>query len=98
MTGLAPEFTAPAYNDRSLGDVLPAVAAALGVDAGFGETSLRFPEAQRYVVFLVDAMGFELLRGHPEQAPFLHELLDGKLAPLLVEGHDDPIHPAGGEP
>ena len=69
-------FVAPAYHDRSLGDVLPAVAAAMGVDAGFGRTSLVLPEAQRYVVFLIDGLGYELLRDHPDDAPFLHSLLD----------------------
>ena len=68
-------FVEPAYHDRSLGDVLPAVAAALGVDAGLGPTSLVFPEARRYVVFLVDGLGYELLRDHPDDAPFLHPLL-----------------------
>jgi hypothetical protein len=72
------EFVQPAYHDRSLGDVLPAVANALGVDAGLGATALVLPEAQRYVVFLVDGLGYELLRDHPEEAPFLHSLLDGQ--------------------
>jgi hypothetical protein len=75
---VTPEFTAPAYEDRSLGDVLPAVAQAMGVDAGFHETSLALPEAQRYVVFLVDGLGYRLLVDHPEEAPFLHSLLDGQ--------------------
>ncbi|HEX5772474.1 MAG TPA: nucleotide pyrophosphatase/phosphodiesterase family protein [Nocardioidaceae bacterium] len=69
-------FVSPAYHDRSLGDVLPAVAAAMGLDAGFGPTSLVLPEAQRYVVFLIDGLGYELLRDHPDDAPFLHSLLD----------------------
>lgn len=69
------DFTAPAYQDRSLGDVLPAVAAALGVDAGLAPSSLAFPAAQKYVVFLIDGLGYELLRDHPEEAPFLHALL-----------------------
>lgn len=73
---MTPRFTLPAYHDRSLGDVLPAVAKAMGVDAGFHETSLSFPESQRYVVFLVDGLGYELLRDHREDAPFLHSLLD----------------------
>lgn len=76
-------FVTPAYHDRSLGDVLPAVAAALGVDAGFAATSLELPEAQRYVVFLIDGLGYELLRDHPEEAPYLHSLLDGQ-APATV--------------
>ena len=77
------EFTAPAYGDRSLGDVLPAVAAAMGVDAGLGPTSIELPEGRRYVVFLVDGLGYELLRDHPEEAPFLHSLL-GAQAPATV--------------
>jgi hypothetical protein len=74
------EFVEPAYGDRSLGDVLPAVARALGVDVGLGPTSLALPEADKYVVFLVDGLGYELLRDHEEQAPFLHSLLDGQPA------------------
>jgi hypothetical protein len=73
----AAEFTAPAYQDRSLGDVIPAVSAALGVDAGFGPSSLALPDASSYVIFLVDGLGYELLRDHPEEAPYLHSLLDG---------------------
>jgi hypothetical protein len=72
---MTPDFVTPAYHDRSLTDVLPAVAAAMGVDAGFEKTSLELPEAQRYVVFLVDGLGHELLRDHPDDAPFLHSLL-----------------------
>lgn len=81
MTGgaaAAGEFVAPAYEDRSLGDVLPAVAAAMGVEAGFAATSLVLPEAQRYVVFLVDGLGYELVRDHSEDAPFLHALLSAQ--------------------
>ena len=81
MTSTA--FVAPAYHDRSLGDVLPAVAAAMGVDAGLGETSLVLPEAQRYVVFLVDGLGYQLLCDHPDEAPFLHSLL-GAQPPATV--------------
>ena len=71
-------FVPPAYGDRSLADVLPAVARALGVDAGLPTVGLTLPEAARYVVFLVDGLGYELLRDHEEQAPFLHALLDGQ--------------------
>jgi len=70
-------FVQPAYEDRSLGDVLPAVARALGVDAGLAPSSIELPEAQKYVVFLVDGLGYELLRDHEDQAPFLHDLLTG---------------------
>ncbi len=73
----------PAYRDRSLSDVLPAVAEALGVGHTFADGDaepaggLRLPEAPRYVVFLVDGMGFELLRDHPADAPYLHSLIGG---------------------
>jgi hypothetical protein len=74
---MSDHFVEPAYEERSLGDVLPAVALALGVDAGLPPTALELPPAASYVVFLVDGLGFELLRDHGEQAPFLHSLLDG---------------------
>ena len=76
-------FVEPAYSDRSLGDLLPAVATALGVDAGLGPSGIELPEAQAYVVFLVDGLGYELLRDHEDQAPYLHSLLDGT-APATV--------------
>ena len=69
------DFVAPAYGGRTLGDVLPAVARALGVDVGFHDTALELPPARRYVVFLVDGLGHRLLEAHAEQAPFLHALL-----------------------
>jgi hypothetical protein len=76
-------FVEPAYQQRTLGDLLPAVARALGVDAGLPDTALELPPGQKYVVFLVDGLGFELLRNHVEQAPFLGSLLDGA-APATV--------------
>lgn len=71
----ASAFVEPAYGGRSLGDVLPAVAAALGIDVGFHETSLVLPPAQRYVIFLVDGLGHRLIETHAEHAPYLHTLL-----------------------
>jgi hypothetical protein len=71
------DFVAPAYHDRSVGDVLPAVAKALGVDADLADSKLDLPDAQGYVVFLVDGLGFELLRDHPSHAPYLFSLIDG---------------------
>jgi hypothetical protein len=71
-------FVEPAYEDRSLGDLVPAVARALGVDAGLPPSAFDLPPAGAYVVFLVDGLGYELLRDHGDQAPFLHEHLDGQ--------------------
>ncbi|WP_309222193.1 alkaline phosphatase family protein [Aeromicrobium sp. S22] len=59
---------------RTIDQVMPSVGAALGVD-GFANT-LELPESARYVVFLVDGMGLELLREHAQAAPFLSSLLN----------------------
>jgi hypothetical protein len=67
-------FVEPAYTVRSLGDVVPAIAAALGVDAR-PRTQLVLPDAQSYVVFLVDGLGHELLTRYAHAAPFLSSLL-----------------------
>lgn len=70
-------FVSPAYGRRSLGDVVPAIARALGADLGEPPSDLELPPAQRYVLFLVDGLGFELLERHAHEAPFLSSLMDG---------------------
>ncbi len=72
---VAPGFVEPDYRGRSLGDVLPAVATALGVSVGFHESTLSLPQAPAYVVLLIDGLGHELLAEHRVQAPYLHSLL-----------------------
>lgn len=69
------EFLEPAYGDRSLGDVVPAVAEALGVRLGEAHSGLTLPEASAYVVFLVDGLGARLLQRYAHAAPFLAGLL-----------------------
>jgi hypothetical protein len=64
-------FLAPAYGDRSLGDVVPAVAAALGTPIDGTPAGLTLPEASAYVVFLVDGLGARLLERYAHAAPFL---------------------------
>lgn len=70
-----PDFLEPAYGDRSLGDVVPAVAAALGVPLGPPPTGLVLPDAASYVVFLVDGLGARLLERFAHAAPYLSDLL-----------------------
>jgi len=70
-------FLEPAYHDRTLGDLLPAVAIALDIDAGLGRTSFELPPAPAYVVLLVDGLGRDLVEEHPDDAPYLHSLLAG---------------------
>jgi hypothetical protein len=69
------EFVEPAYHRRSLGDVVPAVAAALGVALPDPPSELVLPDAASYVVFLVDGLGARLLDRYAHAAPFLAGLL-----------------------
>lgn len=62
----------PAYGEASLCEVLPSVLAALGVR---GEhDALALPAASRYCVVVIDGLGWNLLRAHPVEAPFLASL------------------------
>jgi len=68
-------FVPPRYGSASLADVVPAVAMALGEPDALWPTLLELPPAPAYVVFLVDGLGYELVRRHPAEAPFLSALL-----------------------
>ncbi len=74
--GTGSGFVEPAYGSRSLADVIPAVAAALGRPLGDPPTDLALPDAPSYVVFLVDGLGAQLLTRHAHAAPFLSSLWD----------------------
>ena len=69
------DFVEPAYGRRSLGDVVPAVAAALGVPGAVGPSGLELPGATSYVVFLVDGLGSRLLQRYAHAAPYLSSML-----------------------
>jgi len=72
------DFLEPAYGGRSLTDVLPAVAQALGerVERWVSDRpALVLPESPAYVVFLVDGLGADLLAAHAHAAPYLSSLL-----------------------
>jgi hypothetical protein len=68
-------FVEPAYHQRSLGDVVPAVAVALGLDMPEAPSGLVLPSASAYVVFLVDGLGARLLERYAHAAPFLAGML-----------------------
>lgn len=78
-------FVEPAYRQRCLTDVLPAVGQALGcplvdddVEGGRtveSATGLALPAAPAYVVFLVDGLGQQLLQRYAYAAPYLASLL-----------------------
>jgi hypothetical protein len=64
----------PAYGTGSLADLLPTLAAHLGVPGTTAALGELVP-ADRACVFLVDGLGWEQLRAHPAEAPFLTSLL-----------------------
>lgn len=73
MTVAAQPVVVPGLGGRRTIDrIMPSVGAAVGVD-GF-QNYLELPEAPRYVLFLVDGLGLELLREHADAAPFLSSL------------------------
>lgn len=71
--GGSDQLVTPRYGEGALSDLVPSVLAGLGVP---GETDrLGLPPARRYVVLLIDALGWELLRRHAEDAPYMSSLL-----------------------
>lgn len=62
----------PAYGRGALSDVLPALAARLGVPEA--EPALELPDGERFVLLMVDGFGADLLTAATEQAPFLSSL------------------------
>lgn len=69
----------PRYGEATLADLLPAAIAGHGVP-GLPETGLALPPADRVCVLLVDGLGWEQLRAHPQYAPFLTSLTGTSLA------------------
>ncbi len=69
---------APRYGSAALADLLPAITAGQQVP-GVPQTRLSLAPADRACVFLVDGMGWELLKAHPDEAPFLTSLLGTSL-------------------
>lgn len=72
MTSTQTEGVLPRYFGGSLAEVLPSAVAALGVSGW--TNSLALPASESYVVLLVDGLGWNLLRDHAAEAPYLHGL------------------------
>ena len=72
----------PAYGSASLGDLMPSIGAHVGVP-GCEDDPLRLPPANRYVVVLVDGLGWNLLRGVAREVPYLASLL-GEARPITA--------------
>ncbi|WP_433545308.1 alkaline phosphatase family protein [Streptomyces sp. CA-294286] len=64
----------PEYGSGSLADLLPTLAAGMevpGMPSSLGELT----PADRNCVFLIDGLGWEQIKAHPDEAPYLHSLL-----------------------
>ncbi|POM22736.1 Type I phosphodiesterase / nucleotide pyrophosphatase [Actinomadura rubteroloni] len=75
MTRPAPPV--PAYGRAALADLPESALAALGVPGAVNVLGLQ--ETRRICVLLVDGLGWEQLRAHPGDAPFLTSLGGGPL-------------------
>lgn len=64
----------PHYGTGSLADLLPTLVAGQGVP-GFEASIAELTPADRNCVFLIDGMGWEQIKAHPDEAPYLTSLL-----------------------
>lgn len=64
----------PEYGAGSLADLLPTLVAGQGVP-GFTAGIAELTPADRNCVFLVDGMGWDQIKAHPDEAPYLTSLL-----------------------
>ncbi|WP_425281800.1 alkaline phosphatase family protein [Streptomyces ficellus] len=64
----------PEYGSGSLADLLPTLAAGLDVP-GFEHRISELTPADRNCVFLIDGLGWEQIKAHPDEAPYLTSLL-----------------------
>ena len=76
-----PEMIRPAYQRSTLADLLPAVCAHLGVPGC--DDLLGLPASDRYVIVLVDGLGWHLLRKAVRNAEYLTSLL-GDARPITA--------------
>jgi predicted AlkP superfamily pyrophosphatase or phosphodiesterase len=74
LTEPGPDTVEPRYGRGALVDVLPAALAATGAPGW--PSAITLPPAPSYVVFLVDGLGWGLLRRHRDVAPYLNALAD----------------------
>ncbi len=74
----AAEPVLPAYGSASLMDLIPSIGAHLGIP-GCHDDVLGLPGAERFVVVLIDGLGWNLLLRNARRVPYLASLLgDGR--------------------
>ncbi len=63
----------PAYGHGALSDLTPALLAAMGVAGFVGTAELGLERVRSACVLVIDGLGWNMLRAHREEAPFLWE-------------------------
>ena len=77
-----PALVLPAYGVSTIAEVMPSIGAMIGVP-GCHEDVLGLPDARRYVVVLVDGLGWHAVRRSLRAAPYLASLL-GDATPITA--------------
>jgi hypothetical protein len=80
-SALAP-MVLPSYGDSTLADLMPAIGAHLRLP-NFTHDRLGLPDSDRYVVVMVDGLGWHLVRSAIRQLPYLASLL-GDARPITA--------------
>jgi len=75
--GSLPEPPVPRYGEAALADLPSSALAALGVPDA--PNVLGLPAVPRVCVLLVDGLGWEQLKAHPREAPFLNAMDGGPI-------------------
>lgn len=74
----------PQYGASTLADVLPSVAASLGVPGW--EAALTLPNSERWVILLVDGLGALNLADAADEAPFLMSMVARNASTTVTAG------------
>lgn len=70
----SPQMVVPAYGDSTLVDLMPSIGAHLRVP-GCPVDPLGLPASERYVVLLIDGLGWNLIRRSVRETPYFSYLL-----------------------
>src|SRR3954462_10917750 len=77
-----PPMVVPAYGVSTIAEVMPSIGARIGVP-GCHEDMLGLPDARRYVVVLVDGLGWHAVRRSLRAAPY-RASLPGAAKPITA--------------
>lgn len=69
-------FLVPSYREGTLADVVPSLLA--GLEVPDMTNVLGLPRASKVCLLLLDGLGWQLLRSHASEAPFLTSLAAGR--------------------